>query len=64
MIIEKHTVVTVHYKLQRDNAEGDLIEQTHGTQPLVFLFGIGQMIPKFEEHLQGKKNWRLFSFPC
>ena len=62
MIIEKNTVVTVHYKLQRDDAKGDLIEQTHGTQPLVFLYGAGQMIPEFERQLAGKKKGDALSF--
>lgn len=62
MPIEKHTVVTLHYKLQRDNAEGDLVEQTHGTQPLVFLYGVGQMIPEFERQIAGKNPGDSISF--
>lgn len=63
MKIEDKTVVTVHYKLQRDNENGDLIEQTHGTQPLVFLYGIGQMIPEFERQLAGKEKGASLAFP-
>lgn len=61
-MIEKNTVVTLHYKLQRDNAEGELVEQTFGTQPLVFLYGIGQMIPEFERQLEGKKAGDTLAF--
>ena len=62
MLIEKNTVVTVHYKLQKDNAEGELVEQSHGAQPLVFLFGIGQMLPDFESQLEGKQKGDKLQF--
>lgn len=54
MTIEKNKVVTLNYKLQRDDAEGELVEETFGGQPLVFLYGVGQMIPEFENQLAGK----------
>jgi len=56
MVIEKNTVVTVHYKLQKDDANGDLVEQTHGTEPLTFLYGANRMIPEFERQLEGKQE--------
>ena len=54
MQIEKNKVVTVHYRLQEENADGELIETTFDSDPLVFLFGVGQMIPEFERQLLGK----------
>lgn len=62
MVIKVNTVVTVHYKLQRDDANGDLIEQTHGIQPLVFLYGAGYMIPEFERQLEGKQKGDSLQF--
>ena len=62
MIIDKHAVVSLHYKLQEDNESGDLIEETTGGKPLVFLFGVGQMLPSFEENLEGKKAGDKFAF--
>lgn len=62
MIIEKNRVVTLHYKLQEQDATGDLIEETFGSDPLVFLYGAGQMIPEFERQLAGKKAGEPFSF--
>ncbi|MCB0560074.1 MAG: FKBP-type peptidyl-prolyl cis-trans isomerase [Lewinellaceae bacterium] len=62
MVIDKNKVVTLHYKLQEGSAEGNLIEETHGKDPLVFLYGIGQMIPEFERQLAGKKEGDTFSF--
>jgi FKBP-type peptidyl-prolyl cis-trans isomerase SlyD len=55
MIIDKNKVVTLNYKLQHDNENGELVEETFGGQPLVFLYGAGQMIPEFENQLAGKK---------
>ena len=62
MLIEQGTVVTVHYKLQKENAEGELVEQTHGAEPLVFLYGVGQMIPEFERQLEGKEKGDKLQF--
>lgn len=62
MIIDQNTVVSLHYKLQEDNAEGELIEETHGGDPLTFLFGVGQMIPEFEANLEGKSAGDEFAF--
>ena len=62
MIIDQNTVVTLHYKLQEDNADGELIEETQGGEPLAFLFGVGQMIPEFEANLEGKAAGDHFAF--
>ncbi len=62
MKIDKHTVVTLHYKLQEKDADGDMVEQTFGSDPLVFLYGAGAMIPKFEAELSGKKAGDGFAF--
>ena len=62
MQIEKNRVVSVHYRLQADNSEGEIIEETFGSQPLTFLFGAGQMIPDFEKNLHGKAAGDQHSF--
>lgn len=62
MPIAKNQVVIVDYKLQNGSNEGDLIEETSGSQPLSFIFGIGQMIPAFEENLEDKQEGDEFSF--
>lgn len=51
MQIKNQTVVSLSYILKQDNAEGAVIEIAKETEPLVFIYGIGQMIPKFEEYL-------------
>ena len=55
MQIEKNTVVSLHYRLQKNNEEGELVEETFGKDPLTFLYGIGQMIPDFEKNILGKE---------
>jgi FKBP-type peptidyl-prolyl cis-trans isomerase SlyD len=62
MIINKNKVVSVHYKLTEDSAEGELLEETFQTEPLQFIFGVGMMIPGFEENLEGKQQGDNFGF--
>ncbi len=62
MAIVKNQVVILHYRLQNGSAEGDLIEETFGSEPLKFLYGIGQMIPAFELHLEELSEGDNFSF--
>ncbi|NBC09292.1 MAG: peptidylprolyl isomerase [Bacteroidetes bacterium] len=62
MKIDKNKVVSLHYKLQENNAEGDMVESTFGSDPLVFLYGVGAMIPKFEQELSGKQEGDDFAF--
>ena len=47
----QNKVISVDYNLFRDTAEGELIESTEGKAPLVFLSGVGQMIPEFESNV-------------
>jgi len=62
MQITKNTVVSLSYILKRDDAKGEIIEETRAGDPLVFLFGNGQMLPKFEEHLSTLKTGDDFEF--
>jgi FKBP-type peptidyl-prolyl cis-trans isomerase SlyD len=53
MKIEAQRVVSLTYDLyvkQEDGTEG-LVESATEEQPLTFLYGSGQMLPKFEENL-------------
>lgn len=59
---QKHSVISVNYNLYKDSAEGELIETTEGQQPLVYLSGMGQMIPEFEAQLDGLAVGAEFSF--
>ncbi|MFA5973531.1 MAG: FKBP-type peptidyl-prolyl cis-trans isomerase [Lentimicrobiaceae bacterium] len=62
MQITKNTVVSLKYVLKRDDAKGEIIEETKAGDPLVFLYGNGQMLPKFEEHLSTLKTGDAFEF--
>lgn len=58
----QHKVISVDYKLTKDNDKGDLIETSEGKEPLVFLSGVGHMIPAFEENVAPLKTGDSFSF--
>lgn len=62
MKIDKNKVVSLHYRLQKDDENGALVEETFGSQPLTFIYGAGQMIPDFEKNLEGKEVGEKKSF--
>lgn len=55
-------VISVNYNLHKDTAEGEMIESTEGKDPLVFLSGVGQMIPDFEANVIELAVGDKFSF--
>lgn len=61
-MIEKNKVVTLNYKLKDSNHDGEIIEDTYNNNPLVFLYGTGGMLPKFEEGIAGLKQNDKFRF--
>lgn len=62
MNIQNNNVVSLHYTLTEDNADGELIEETFSSEPLSFIHGVGMMLPAFEENIENKKAGDLFSF--
>lgn len=64
MKISENTFVTLQYKLHVKNEQGELemMEETTPEKPLEFFFGLGMMLPKFEEHLAGKATDDTFEF--
>lgn len=54
MKISKNTVVSLAYTLK--NSEGEIIDSTEGRAPLVYLHGVGGMIPGLESGLEGKES--------
>lgn len=54
--------MSVHYTLTESTADGQLVETTQGGEPLAFIFGIGAMIPDFEQNLNGLKAGDTFAF--
>ena len=61
MFIKENTVVSVNYKLS-NHQTGEKIEETSLENPMVFLFGVGGMIPQFEENLFEKNIGDTFDF--
>ena len=61
MTIAENMVVTLQYTLS-DLKTGEKIEATTPENPMVFLFGVGGIIPKFEASIEGLKVGDPFDF--
>jgi FKBP-type peptidyl-prolyl cis-trans isomerase SlyD len=54
MKIQSNSVVALTYDLYtKENDEEVFVEKADEQNPLVFLFGVGMMLPRFEENLSG-----------
>jgi FKBP-type peptidyl-prolyl cis-trans isomerase SlyD len=62
MIIEKNRVVSLAYRLTKNDAAGEMIESVDMNNPFVFLFGAGSLLPEFESNLSGKTIGDSVSF--
>ncbi|WP_118196240.1 FKBP-type peptidyl-prolyl cis-trans isomerase [Albibacterium indicum] len=63
MNIQPNTVVALTYKLHKlNNGEKEFVEEANKENPLVFLSGVGMMLPKFEENIQGLKKGDTVDF--
>lgn len=52
MKISKHSVVGIDYTLK--NEEGQVLDTSAGKEPLLYMHGVGQLIPGLENELAGK----------
>jgi FKBP-type peptidyl-prolyl cis-trans isomerase SlyD len=62
MTISKNKVVSLVYQLRVDSKEGEVIESLTSDNPLSFLFGAGNLLPKFEQNIDGLKVGESFDF--
>ena len=62
MEITKDKVVSITYELKKDNENGEIVEKVTSDNPLTFIYGVGGMLPKFEENLGGMKPGDEFQF--
>ena len=63
MKIEPQHVVSLTYDLYVDqDGTENLVESATQEQPLTFLFGAGQMLPRFEEHLSELSTGDAYDF--
>jgi len=63
MKVGKDKVVTLTYVLRFDNEDGEVIQKVEEDRPFVHLFGIGTLLPIFEDNLSGLTSGDEFSFP-
>lgn len=62
MKVGKDKVVGMTYILSKDNVEGELVQEVSKDKPFVVLFGVGALLPKFEENLEGLAVGDAFNF--
>ncbi len=62
MTIAKDKVVSVIYELMIANNEAEIIEKVSEQNPLTFLLGYGNLLPKFESNLFGLQVGDAFDF--
>ena len=63
-MIATKKMVTVTYDLYvgGEDGEAELMEQATRQQPFTFCFGVGMMLERFEQHLEGRKAGDKFDF--
>ena len=52
MVIAQHSVVSINYTLK--DSEGKVLDTSEGREPLIYLHGVGALIPGLEKELEGK----------
>lgn len=63
MNIQPNSVVALTYDLYTtEDGQEVFVEQATQENPLVFLYGVGMMLPKFEENLSGLTNGDTYDF--
>lgn len=64
MKISANRLVILQYKLnvKNENGEFELMEETTPEHPLQYFHGMGMMLPKFEEYLDGLDEGDKFEF--
>ena len=62
MTVSQNKVISLTYELKLSDANGEFVEKTEEGNPLVFLYGAGQMIPDFENNISGLKAGEEFAF--
>lgn len=62
MVVANEKVVSLVYELRLDSPEGEIIEALSQDNPLTFLYGTGNLLPKFEKNISGLKVGDKFDF--
>jgi FKBP-type peptidyl-prolyl cis-trans isomerase SlyD len=59
MKVEQNKVISLSYKLE---ADGNVIEVVTKEKPMQFMYGVGYLLPKFEEQIANKRTGDKFDF--
>ncbi len=62
MEVGKNKVVTLTYTLHLNDENGEVIQTVDKERPFVHLFGVGTLLPSFEENMAGLKANDTFGF--
>lgn len=62
MKIAKNKVISMTYILSENDVQGNLIQEVSKDKPFVVLFGVGGLLPKFEDELEGLQAGESFGF--
>jgi FKBP-type peptidyl-prolyl cis-trans isomerase SlyD len=62
MVVSDNKVVSLTYELRVNSENGEIVESVDKNSPLIFLFGSGSLLPKFEDNLAGLKVGDSFNF--
>lgn len=62
MKVSKDKVVTLTYTLRQNDESGELIQEVTTERPFVHLFGVGNLLPAFENNLDGLQSGDSFGF--
>lgn len=62
MNISKNKVVSLTYELKIDSKQGETVDMADASTPLVFIYGTGSMLPKFESNLENLELNETFEF--
>ena len=62
MEVGKNKVVTLTYTLHLNDENGEVIQTVDEQKPFIHLFGVGTLLPAFEDNMAGLKANGTFSF--
>jgi FKBP-type peptidyl-prolyl cis-trans isomerase SlyD len=64
MTINDNKVVSLTYELRTDDENGQrtLVEKVEQDNPMVFLYGVGGLLERFEDNIRGKSIGDTFEF--
>lgn len=62
MKVTRNTVVSLSYVMRSDSNQGEIIEEVEPSDPFIFLFTEGSLLPRFEEEISGLEPGAKFDF--